>query len=135
MAHCQRGSVIVVTGLKQYELIACTTLSGLFTCIAVHSSVRRMDGWLVLWKIKIAMTVAPAIAVKIMPVLQNGFMLLALLLQETTILFCTPFQILGSAIATSRIPSVFHWLRSAASNRCRINSLANFESARSAYEY
>ncbi|MBN3957813.1 hypothetical protein [Nostoc sp. NMS8] len=45
-----------------------------------------------------------------MGVLQNGFMLLALLLQETTILFCTPFQILGSAIATSRIMSVFHWL-------------------------
>ncbi|MBD2246819.1 hypothetical protein [Nostoc sp. FACHB-888] len=35
------------------------------------------------------MMIAPAIAVKITRVLHNGFMLRHLLLQETTILFCT----------------------------------------------
>jgi hypothetical protein len=40
-----------------------------------------MDGWLVFWKIKIVVMIAPAIAVKIMAVLHNGFMLLALLSQ------------------------------------------------------
>jgi hypothetical protein len=56
-------------------------LSPSITCVAVHSSVSAMDGCLVLWKIEIALMVAPAIAVKIMPVIHNGFMLLALLLQ------------------------------------------------------
>ncbi|MFN6485740.1 MULTISPECIES: hypothetical protein [unclassified Nostoc] len=41
-----------------------------------------MDSWLVLWKIKIAVMIAPAIAVKIMAVLYNGFILLALLSQD-----------------------------------------------------
>jgi hypothetical protein len=41
-----------------------------------------MDGWLVLWKIKIALMIAPAITVKIMAVLHNGFILLALFSQD-----------------------------------------------------
>ncbi|WP_174709051.1 hypothetical protein [Nostoc sp. TCL240-02] len=40
-----------------------------------------MDGWLVFWKIKIAVMAAPVIAVKIMGVLHNGFILRHLLLQ------------------------------------------------------
>ncbi|MFN6486647.1 MULTISPECIES: hypothetical protein [unclassified Nostoc] len=50
------------------------------------TSVSAMDGLLVLWKIKIVVIIAPAIAVKIMAFFQNGFILRHLLLQETIIL-------------------------------------------------
>ncbi|MBD2527124.1 hypothetical protein [Nostoc sp. FACHB-133] len=62
-------------------------LSPSATWVAIHSSVSAMDGWLVLWKIEIALMVAPAMpaavnyAVKIMAVFHDGFILLALLLQ------------------------------------------------------
>ena len=51
-------------------------LSPSATWIAIHSLVSAMDGWLILWKIKIAVMIAPAIAVKIMSVFYDGFILL-----------------------------------------------------------
>ncbi|MHC5747605.1 MAG: hypothetical protein ACYTXT_38165 [Nostoc sp.] len=50
------------------------------------TSVSAMDGLLVLWKIKIAVIIVSAIAVKIMAFFLNGFILRHLLLQETIIL-------------------------------------------------